>query len=217
MIYELNRQVKSCIIDEMGFLLIDEIGFWLIDEMGFWLIHNMGFWLIDWLTKWDLDWRNGILIVEIGSWLTDEMGSRLTDEMGSQLTDEMGSRLTDEMGSRLTAKMGSRLTAKMGSRLTAIMGMQTLCGPLLQCMRSMCIWSWSKFGCCLIFHGNTCSSQSGMNPCVQWCPTSHPSLGWLFCEKWWKNILNHQIELFCNKCGPWLAMVWVIPGWDDPR
>ena len=57
----------------------------------------------------------------------------------------------------------------------------------------------------------------GWTPCVQWCPTSHPSLGWLFCEKWWKNILNHQIELFCNKCRPWLAMVWVIPGWDDPH
>ena len=94
---------------------------------------------------------------------------------------------------------------------------KTLCGPLLQCISNMCIWSWSKFGWTLFFHGNTCSSQSRMNPCVQWCPTSHPSLGWLFCEKWWKNALNHQIVLFCNKYRPWLAMVWVIPGWDDPR
>ena len=74
-----------------------------------------------------------------------------------------------------------------------------------------------KFWVLFLGHGNTCSSQSGMNPCVQWCPTSHPSLGWLFCEKWWKNTLNHQIVLFCNKYRPWLAMVWVIPGWDDPR
>ena len=66
--------------------------------------------------------------------------------------------------------------------------------------------------------GVVMSSQTGMNPCVKWCPTSHPSLGWLFCDlKMVENMLNHQLELFCNKSRPWLAMVWVIPGWDDPH
>ena len=60
---------------------------------------------------------------------------------------------------------------------------------------------WDEPMCAMVPHN---SSQSGM------------TFLWEMVKKYIDS-MNHQIELFCNKYRPWLAMAWVIPGWDDPR